>query len=218
MSRFLLPLQFGVLEHFCHPDPGHMLAVPVWAAGEAWAGNGFMAIRVRRGLWLEGDFPDPPAGAALRLLGLPWGKFERLADAWRPMEDAGRALDLRGIIAPWTERHRCAPSPVWRVSTGFLARKSHMQLIGRLPRCEVYVAGVRADEPLLFRFSGGIGMVMPDKRLTEWSFELFRAKYCPLDGHELEYRRPRPDAPRSPLVLPMPADAPIEDWPPAEVE
>jgi hypothetical protein len=187
---FPFPIQLGALEEFRHPEPGHQLSRAGWYEGEALAANGFMAIRVRRGNFMESDFPEPEPGFWLRFLKLPWTKFENLADDWHEFYDVGRFLYSSATIEPWKDG-RCAPSPVWRVGPGFLARKSHLQLIAKLPRCEVHVGTLQAGEPMLFRFSGGIGMLAADARLTESSFEIFQNRYD-YDGMKIARKSPGP--------------------------
>ena len=51
-----------------------------------------------------------------------------------------------------------------------------MTLIARLPRCEVHLGVMGPEAPLLFRFNGGMGMLAPDKKLTNASFSIFEPK------------------------------------------
>jgi hypothetical protein len=86
---------------------------------------------------------------------------------WRPLEEAN--LFRFGAIGPWL-KGRVAPTRVVRVNDSHLVRLSFLQLVARLPRCEVYLG---TTETLLFRFSGGVGMMMKDDRLTEAGFSIF---------------------------------------------
>jgi len=178
MSRnpfFPLPLQMGVLDHFCHPDERHVLAHPVFYSGQALAANCYVAIRVDRGLWMESDFAEPPVGMLQRVLSLPWMDVRELdPDGWKSMHEVGRHLWRHGRIEPWL-KGKAAPSPVWRVNESFLCRLSHLQLVAQLPRAEVWCGARNAADPLRFRFSGGIGLVAVDGRLTESSFSIFDA-------------------------------------------
>jgi hypothetical protein len=193
-SGFPSPLQIGVLEYFCHPAPGHVLAAPAHYDGQALAGNGYMALRVDRGLWTARDFEEAPAGFLTRFLALPWRDVSGLpAGEWRALDDVRGNLYRYAPIRPWTDKHRCAPTPVWRVGRSFLARLSHLQMLARLPRCEVYAGPADREEPLRFRFAGGHGMLARDKRLEESSGAIFAPRYDVLGGERMarETRRPQ---------------------------
>ena len=195
---FVLPLQLGVLDHFVHPQEGHRFERPVWHEGQALVANSYIALRVDRGYWFETDFQAPPWGFLESFLGLPWSDLSQVpASHWRALDEVRGPLFQRGAIGPWLEvqgKWRCSPSPVVRVGAYFLARLSHLQLIARLPRCEVVPPGVEAA-PLRFRFTGGSGLLMQGKRLTEASFSIFAPQRCPIDGGSI----PRNTGP---LVLP----------------
>lgn len=208
-NGFPFPLQMGALDWFCHPRAGHVFERPAWRAGNAVVCNGYMALDVHRGHWMAGDFP--PAGEEFlrRFLALGWERFQGLTDDWQAFDDVRGTLYRFAPIYPWTEAGKCAPSPVWRVGGAFLARLSHLQLIARLPRCEVHVGRIGPDSPLLFRFSGGRGMLAPDKRLTLTSFSIFEPiRYE--DGTRVAKRMVAPPG----WVNPQPTKFP--GWPPED--
>lgn len=166
---FPYPLQMGSLEAFCHPDDGHELGRPFWDAGEAVAASGYVAVRVDRGLWHESDFERLPARVAQRLGALPWGSLPwavKDAGNWRDLAEAN--LFKFGAVGAWL-KGKPAPTRVVRVNDLHLVRLSFLQLVARLPRVQVYMG---VSEMLLFRFSGGVGIVAKDARLTEAGFSV----------------------------------------------
>lgn len=176
-AGFPFPLQLGSLDWFAHPDGRHPFSAPMWQGGTALVANGFVALEVSRGLWDANDFPAADGVFLQRFRKLPWLRFQHLPpDDWRQMDELRGNLFRYAPIYPWTAGHRCAPSPVWRVNEVFLARLSHLQLIARLPRCELHLGVMGPGAPLLFRFSGGRGMLAADLRLTEASFSVFEPR------------------------------------------
>lgn len=180
-SPFPYPLQLGALEAFCHPHPRHLFARPAYYEGQALASNGYMGLRVNRGLWLEEDFESPPEGFLTRFLGKPWPDLKEWpASDFRALAEVRGMLFKHGPRALWV-RNVPSHSPVVRIGPGFLARLNHLQLVSRLPNCEVIVPAT-AEHPLVFRFSGGVGMMVADPRLKEASFSIFQTQRCPIDG------------------------------------
>lgn len=212
VSYFPYPLQFGALEEFCHPAPTHVLSRPAYHNGEALAGNGYIMIRAHRGLWMASDFRDPLDGFLNRFFSPPWKDPETLSKEWLSIDEIKGNLFRFGVRGPWL-KGRCAPSPVWRVGGAFLARQSHLQMIARLPRCEVTIPKGRVEErpPLYFRFSGGHGIFANDPKLNEWSFAVFNPIHCPMTREEIK----RESCPKPNFGQPPPPEPPIDDWPPA---
>jgi hypothetical protein len=164
------PLPAHALEDYCHPLAGSGLEAPRRWEGEVVAANGYVALRAARGCWLDEDYAPADAEFAARLGKIPWQAY--------PGGEAWQALDLqRGEIfryAPhglWL-KGRLAPSPVWQVC-GIRVRLSLLQIIARLPRCEVHGGPQNRTEPLWFRFSGGRGCIAQDARLVMHSRELY---------------------------------------------
>lgn len=212
-TPFPNPLQLGVVDHFAHPREGHRYEFAGYHEGEAIVANGYMAFRFSRGMWHPSDFPRPRTGFLERFEALPWSRFAGIPDEWRAMDDVRGNLYRYAPICPWTDNGRCAPSPVWRVNGSFLARLSHLQLIARLPRCEVHLGVMAPDAPLLVRCTGGIGMLMPDTKLTLSSFSIFEPR-----RHDDGSRIGKRPAMTGNLGKPPKPDPGPPDWPPAEAD
>lgn len=205
VSFFPYPLQIGALESFCHPREEHIFSRPAYHDGQALAGNGYMLLRVHRGLWMASDFEEPPAGFLTRFLSAPWKELDPKSPDWRSLDEIKGSLYRFGVKGAWLNG-KCAPSPVWRVGGSFLARMSHLQMIARLPRCEILIG----HGPLHFRFTGGMGILASDPKLTAASFEVFKPEYCPLHGHEIKRSAPL----NWNFGTPPPPEPPLDDWPP----
>lgn len=191
------PLHLGALQDFCHPRDGHVFYRPAWADGHALAANSYIALRVARGYWLEADFETASADFERRFNGLPWARLAGLPDDWRAFDEIRGQLYRDAPVHSWTAAGICAPSRVWRVNGSFLARLSHLQMLARLPRCEVYCGLTDADAPLMVRFAGGGGMLANDPKLTVASFSIFEPARHHSDGGRIEKIR-------GPCVLPRP--------------
>lgn len=224
-TKIPYPLQLGALEAFAHPAPGNVFSIPMWGEdGSALVANGFIGLEVSRGLWLKSDFPPASSEYLQRFRALEWQRFRTLTEVdWQPLEDIRGDLYRQAPLAPWTDKHRCAPSPVWRVNGVFLCRLSHLQMIARLPRCEVYLGPMGAASPLLFRFSGGRGMLAADSRLQLSSWEVFTPRRHE-DGSLVERSAPirnpygaAGSPPETGFFAPV-ADPGAPDWPPGEME
>lgn len=215
MKFFTYPLELEHLVEFCHPMGFHQLSGPAFHEGQALAGNGFIMIRGDRGRWLESDFEEPPAGFLTRFMAAPWTAPDKASDEWRSVEEIKGSLYRFGVKGMWL-KGKCAPSPVWRVGSAFLARQSHLQMIGRLPGCEIFPPRGREHDPdpLHFRFKGGVGILAHDPNLKESSFSVFAPRYCPVDGHEVKRSKPL----NWNFGTPPPPEPPIDDWPPREAD
>jgi hypothetical protein len=216
---FPYPLQLGVLDEFRHPVDGHLLARPVYHEKQVLVGNGYILLRIDRGLWMASDFMDAPAGFVERFMSRPWKPLDKIGGEWRTMDEIKPQLYRYTCRELWGEttasRNHCQPGPVWKLGPAFLGRLCHLQLIGRLPRVDVVLPqGQTHDlEPLRFRFSGGSGMLVADARLTESSMSLMQRRYAH-DGHEVKRRAtPVPNLGKAPAEEPR-----LEGWPPEEVD
>ena len=207
---FSYPLKFSTLKEFCHPQPGHVFERPAILDGEALAGNGYILLRAKRGHWLECDFYSPHSRFISRFVKAPWRDLDN-KDDWRPLDAIRPQLFHFGIVPAFIDWKR-APSPVWHVGGVFLARLSHLQLIARLPGCEVLPPKGRAldAEPLHFRFHGGRGMIAHDPLLELSSYRVFAPQYCPLDKQEIRRFKPL----NWNFGTPPPPEPPIDNWPP----
>ena len=190
-ASFPYPLPADALAEFCHPDECNILARPQRRNGEIMAGNGYMAILARRGNWMDSDFMEADPYFLERLEKLRWGRlFEVMAhsEEWEALDKLRGLLGRHGPLAVWNAGriHAC---PVWRVRDA-LVRLSMLQLVARLPRAEVYVGPpASAEDGLLFRFSGGCGIVARDGRLTHGTFKIFQPRADVLDSGRVMERR-----------------------------
>jgi hypothetical protein len=197
------PLPIYVLEDFRHPAEWHGLHLARRHGGETLAGNGYMALRVRKGAWIDSDFPPASAEFLSRFGKLPWTEFDRLPDSWRPLDSQrGRIFD-RGLLGLWL-KEKIAPTPVWQVGTHARVRLSMLQRMAMLPRAEIYTGHADKSWPAFFRFSGGVGIIAHDPRLTMHSGVLFPPARDHWSGDILPERR----GPRPSFALP--------NWPPAD--
>lgn len=209
MTRsFPYPLPPEALAEFCHPAEWHAFHRPRWHAGEVLAGNGYLVIRASRGRWLESDFLPASAEFLGRVGKLPWGRWDEIVkrDTWRALEDERGRIFARKRIGVWADKGGIGASPVWMVGE-IPVRLSALQLVAMLPRCEVFTGPVGPEDPLWFRFSGGIGAIARDRKLTPgFSAALFVPRVDTLDG-TLIHSRPTRTAPHR-YTLP--------GWPPPE--
>jgi hypothetical protein len=206
---FGYPLPECALAEFCCRKPG-ALARPMRHAGEMIAANGYVALRAYRGSWLEREHPEATPEFLARVNALPWERYKALAaDDWRALADVRALLYKRGRMAMLrTGTARLAPSPVWRVGS-VLVRLTLLQLIDRLPRCEVWAGAAAPGDPLWFRFTGGRGAIAADARLKESSFSIFQPVFNEWTG---QFEKFRPGN-AGKVCLPIPYKTP---WPPAD--
>lgn len=205
---FPYPLPVEALKEFCHPVEGHIMARPMRRGGEILAGNGYMAIIARRGNWIDAEFPEAAPEFLARLEKLRWGRlFEVMAksEAWDALDRLRGTLGRHGPLEVWNSGkiHAC---PIWRVRDS-LVRLSMLQLVARLPRAEVYT-GPQAlpEDGMMFRFSGGCGIVARDARLTHGTFEIFQPVADVLNaGQTMERQRGGQ------------VSFPLKNWPPVDM-
>lgn len=202
-NAFPYPLRLDDLDEFTHPLTSHDLARPCPHDRDVFVGNTRIALRIHRGMWMASDFHEPAPEILQRFQKLPWHRFERMPDEWTPLSNCDRFLYRNAQIRMWDKDGRLSPSPIWRVNEIHLVRLSCLQLIGRLPRCEIFTGETERDDPIYFRFSGGIGLIPKERKLTLSSFEILRPNRCPLDGFRLK-NQPRPTFQQDP------------NWPPPE--
>jgi hypothetical protein len=186
-KSFPYPLPIHALAQFLPPADWHALAQPRSHGGETLAGNGYVALRVARGAWLDSDIPNASADFLARWGKLPWASMPPAAGDWRPLSDAEALIYRRARIEPWRNA-AVAPSPVWSVNE-IPVRLSWLQLVGRLPRVEVFAGAIDSTSPLWFRFSGGEGLIAADPRLGRPSFAVFPPLRHQDDGERIERRQ-----------------------------
>lgn len=213
-APFLFPIRAGDIALFTHPDPEHLLHSTHFLDGDLTAGNGYIAIRAHRGLWAENDFPPASYDFRERLGNLPWHSIPpATSPEWRSLDDIRGDIYARAIIHPWTNKHRPTPSPVWRIGTHHRIRLSHLQLLARLPRAQVYAGTALREEPLYIRFNGGIALMPPNRRLETQSREIFPAQFDRLQGYRKERTAPLPWTEQN---KPDHRQSHLKDWPPID--
>ena len=212
---FSNPLPEPALDAFCHPSPTSLFSRPARGDRELLAANGYMAIRAHRGAWLENEHPPASEKFLQRFNRLPWGTFETLnPDDWRDLAVVQPHMRKHGPLAVWRDTApQLHPSPVWRVGD-VLVRLSMLQLLARLPRCEV--AWTHRGGPLWFRCTGARGCIAQDRGLLDRnlsSFDIFQPSFDRLSRTLRKNPAPKP---RGNLAPPPPPEPPLDDWPPAE--
>ena len=162
------PLPAEALAFFVHPDPRHLFHVAFRHPfdGTVIAGSA-VALRCRAGRGIDpAEYPAPDPDALRRIDALPWDRFTHAATqpkAWRGLDDH------RGTIYsdPLLPVHHRTPDGIQidrvtknvRICGAPIVHLSILQLLARLPRVEIYTAGCTLTGPVLFRFSGGEGII-----------------------------------------------------------
>lgn len=161
------PVPEDAIAYFCHPKDGHHYDGAAWGRdGNLWACNGHVAVRFFNFTAAHGsgsmDVVD-------RLQKLRWhtSKHEN-PKAWRKLDDCTLDLFRCGVLDPWDKSGRWLVAAGARVNHGIVLPVVSLQLISRLPRCEIYTDSIGDREPVPFRFNGGIGLLA---RLS-WEQEL----------------------------------------------
>lgn len=207
---FPFPLPESALAEFCHPLEASGLSIPMRMGDEIVAANGYMAIRCRRGAWIDAEFPEAWTDFRARVEKLRWKRLAHVmenSEAWDALDRLRGTLGRHGHLGIWNGG-RIQACPIWRVRDA-VVRLSMLQLVARLPRAEVFTGPQDLpDDGMLFRFSGGCGIVARDARLTHGTFEIFQPGRDVLDSSRVMERRRGP-APR--LVQPG------VNWPPVDM-
>lgn len=208
---FRYPLPADALRMFCHPAARSGLSVPMRMGAEIVAANGYLAIRCNRGAWMDADFPEAWTDFKTRVEKLPWARWDALKDDWRALDEVRGTLFRYAEIGVWLDQRnvvgKLAPSPVVWACGGIPVRLSMLQLISRLPRCEVYTGPCDRSDPLWFRFSGGRGVIARDVKLTQApAFTVFEPMR---DDRGQRIERRKTPAPRF--------EQPGMNWPPVDM-
>lgn len=185
------PLPADALDYFVHPFPGHVFhpAFRHPEDGNVYAGSA-VALRVRRSRCIDPvEYPPPTQEALDRVTALPWGRFASAADqpkAWRCLDDHRGTIYAEPPAPVFTltaqgPRIRLAGKNV-RICGAPILPLSILQLLARLPRPEIYTAGCTLSGPVLFRFTGGEGII-PHFGLTSAAFEMLKPRDT---SHDLE--------------------------------
>lgn len=154
---FRHPVPAEAIEFFQHPRPGHPFAAPAWGRdSKLYVANGWVAARFFN---FPASFGTGPQTTVDRLMKLPWGTNYTDKSAWRMLDDVTLDLFKEGIFDMWRgESGGYRIDPVVRINHGTNVALVSLQLISRLPRCEIYTT-VDRTMPLPFRFNGGDGLI-----------------------------------------------------------
>jgi len=185
------PVPADALAYFIHPDPRHLFHLPFRHPkdGNLYAGSA-VALRLRPSRCIDpAEYPAPGEESLRRFMELPWARFPHAAtqpQAWRCLDDHRGTIyadpllpvhvrTTRGIqIDRATKNVRICGAPIVPLSV--------LQLLARLPRIELYTAGCTLTGPVLFRFSGGEGII-PHYGITGGArFEMLKPRDPALPG------------------------------------
>ncbi len=158
-KSFGYPLPADALPYFCHPSRPGFTAPVRHPDGFIYAASGYLAIRCRRGHWLDSDFDEASPYFVERVARLPWGSFEFYATKgqWRTLFAAD--LFRFGAETLWHgPRTHTDDKPVVICGAPCFPL-AILQLLSRLPKIEVCVSGCTVSQPVLFRFAGGEGVL-----------------------------------------------------------
>jgi hypothetical protein len=198
-APFPNPLDEATLAAFCHPVITHALARPVRTEKEIIAANGYLCLRAHRGRWFDEEFQEPACPVRARIDSLPWKRFEILPEAnWFPLDDVRGDIYRQPPIGFWavakdsSATGKPAPTPIWKCGTCSPVRLSLLQLIARLPRCEVFTGSQDSSQPLFFRCSGARGIIAADPRLTTTSWKIFQPRFDQMDNCMVHQRKKDP--------------------------
>lgn len=155
---FRHPVPVEAIPYFLHPREGHELSQAAWGRDAAlYVANGWVALRF---FGFSAEFGPGPQAIVDRLRKLPWhSPMHENPKAWRKLDDVTLDLFREGIFGPWhPERMAYRADPCARINHGALVPLVSLQMISRLPRCEVYTT-LNPGGPVAFRFNGGEGLI-----------------------------------------------------------
>lgn len=200
-SQFRYPIPADALEIFLNRGRN-----PFRVGDDVVASNGHAFIKVSRGHFFATDYPED-AERAEKVAAAPWGLFEVHGHSqwWRRVDLETHRIFRLGVFAPFygPRLERC---PVVRVNNGVMVRVSLLQLACRLPGTEIFCDLKHGQGPLLFRFSGGSGMIAPCDGPAD--IDIFRDSYDFRDGQR--------DVPFEKRPRPQPLNPIPSNWPPPE--
>lgn len=187
---FGYPVPPEALAFFVHPDHRHLFHLPFRHPedGHLYLGSA-VALRLRASRSINpAEFLLPDPEALRRFEALPWARFTHAATqpkAWRCLDDH------RGTIYadPLLPVHVRTPGGIAidrgtknvRICGAPIVPLAVLQLIARLPRIELYTGGCTLTGPVLFRFSGGEGII-PHYGLEVAHFEMLKPRDAMLPG------------------------------------
>ncbi len=162
------PVPADALAYFIHPDPRHLFHTPFRHPEDSnlYAGSA-VAIRLRPSRCIDlAEYPPPSEETLRRFTELPSHRFTLAATqpkAWRCLDDHRGTIYADPLIPVHyrttdgiqidrvTKNVRICGAPIVPLSI--------LQLLARLPRIELYTAHCTLTGPVLFRFSGGEGII-----------------------------------------------------------
>jgi len=155
---FRHPVPPEALTYYCHPKHGHRYQHPAWGPdGNLYVANGWIALRFHN---FTAAFGSGPETMVDRLRQLPWYSpaYEQ-PQAWRALDSVTLDIFKEGLFEPWhPQRGHYRVDPVARINHGALVPLVSVQMISRLPRCEIYTS-IDRGYPVPFRFNGGEGLL-----------------------------------------------------------
>lgn len=176
---FRYPVPPLAIRYFCHPWPEHRYHLPAWGRdGKLYAGNCWVAVRFFNFTAAQGPGTMEVVDALRKL---PWHNVRHeSAAAWRALDDVGGDLFREGLLNPWrVDLSGFRWDPPVCVSDSVLVPAAALQMIYRLPRCEIYTRLDRGCRFVPFRFNGGEGLVA---RLSERQADAAGPRVCAIFG------------------------------------
>ena len=152
------PVPLEALGYFCHPSDGHLFSQPAWGRdGKLYVSNCWVALRFFN---FSAAFGEGPQEAVDRLLKQAWHSTRHEdPKAWRKLDDMTLDIFKEGLFSPWqAETLKYRADPCARINFGCLVPVVSLQMVSRLPRCEIYTRLDR-EGPVPFRFNGGEGLI-----------------------------------------------------------
>lgn len=178
------PIPAAAVDHFLHPShPLFRQAYRHPADGNLYAAA-IVALRIRPSYAIDpAEYPQAPAEFVERVGSLPWDRFAYAATqpkAWRCLDDHRGTIYADPLAPFWIAvapgRARFHAGKTVRICGAPIVPLALLQLLARLPRPEIYTGGCSLTGPVLFRFTGGEGII-PHLGLVEGAaFELIKPR------------------------------------------
>lgn len=155
------PLPAAALAYFCHPSRPGFTAPVRHPDGTIHAASGYIALRARRGYWLDSDFQPASAEFRERVDRLPWGGFNHAGKhgEWQDLDSVRGRLFRFGVLPLWHGPRTHTADKIVIIAGAPAFPLAILQLLARLPKAEVCVSGTTVHGPVLFRFAGGEGIL-----------------------------------------------------------
>lgn len=177
VAHFLHPHHPLFRHAYRHPEDGNLYAAAL------------IAIRLRPSYTIAPDeYPAAPTEVLSRLANLPWDRFPLAAKhpaAWRCLDDHRGTIYGDDLTPLWTPDHRGRsahrPGKLVRICGAPIVPLSLLQLIARLPKPEICTAGCTLTGPILFRFTGGEGIIPHLGQESGAAFEMLKPRDTSFD-------------------------------------